>query len=677
MPREYLNENVRDFGRMRNFRQGVSLSYTLPFKYLPGLDWITAKAQYDGDYNWTAGSQLLNNVILANSTDELDMQVVGNTIQNSQRRAFNTTLAFDKLYDKIPYLKSISKKPRRTARTSRRGAPRPANNDRAADRRRNTREASTFEKIFIRPLLSLREVKLSYSEDLTTVVPGFLETPKYLGVGAAQQPGYAFAFGIQPDLQSFLFDLGTNGHISTNPFLNQQVNQSTITTFDGKIELEPWADLTINVDFKKSFTNNDALDYVFGPDLNNTLPVNQIDQDAYEFAVRGFRSFGSYETSFWTLQTLFGYDIQSLFRQFEKNRIAVSERLLNIHNSTNPNDPRANLPHDNDGPLFTQGYGRQNQDVLIPAFIAAYTNQNPDEVNLDLTEQISKNSYIPKPNWELRYNGLNKLPWFKDIFSSVSISHGYNGQLEVNSFQTDLQYDKYYEPDFPLTNVPNQNNFDIGFIDPLISTRNYFSRYEIPDIVISERFAPVFGIDIKTVNDMNINFEFAKARTLSLDLGVGQLNEVNTTEVLFGFGWVLQDVNIPFLTGRKIKIPKIRASADTKDGVKIGDDDKEEERENTRGGERGVNVEQNKMNITFNFGLRDDVTFLHELDSGASSKATRGLKSISIAPAVDYDINKNFTLRAFVDYQLTEPYVSDSFRSTRINGGITARFNLN
>ncbi|MDG2449856.1 MAG: hypothetical protein P8M34_09465, partial [Saprospiraceae bacterium] len=150
---------------------------------------------------------------------------------------------------------------------------------------------------------------------------------------------------------------------------------------------------------------------------------------------------------------------------------------------------------------------------------------------------------------------------------------------------------------------------------------------------------------------------------------------VNTTEILFGFGWVLQNVNIPFLTGRQLKIPKVRVGVDTENGLQTGD--KEEEREDPQAGERGVNTEQNKMNIAFNFGFRDDVTFLHELDSGASSKAIRGLKSISINPAVDYDINKNFTLRAFVEYNLTEPYVSDSFRSTRIEGGITARFNLN
>ncbi|MEE9373594.1 MAG: cell surface protein SprA [Saprospiraceae bacterium] len=659
LPNDYRNQNFRDFGRMKNFTQGISLSYTLPFKYLPGMDWITARAQYDGDYSWTAGSRLLNNI------QNDDEKIVGNIIQNNQRRAFNTTMAFDKLYDKLPYFKLINKKPRRSSRARRSGSPRAASNDRSS--RKKTREASIFEKLFVRPLLSVREVKFNYSQDLSTVIPGFLESPKYLGISSSQQPGYAFAFGLQPEVTTFLKELSDGGYISENPFLNQQVHQTNVKNYDAKVELEPWPDFTINVDFKKSFTENTAFDYIHGPPLN---PETQGPLD--DFGVRGLRNFGSYQVSYWGLQTLFNGDILSTFRQFEKNRIAISARRLREDKASGINRP--DLPHDKDGPLYAQGYGRQNQDVLIPAFIAAYTGVDPELIDLDLTKQISKTGFIPKPSWQLRYNGLNKLPFFKDIFSSVSITHGYEGVLEVNSFQTDLQYDKYYEQNFRGTEIINQN-VDVNFIDPLISTKNYFSRYEIPDIVLSERFAPIIGIDMKTVNNMNINIEYSKSRILSLDLGVGQLNEVNTTEFIFGFGWILEDVKIGFLTGRTIKVPKIKVGIDTENGLSKGE--KEKNRDDPKAGERGVKVDQNKMNITFNFGFRDDITFLHELDSGASAKPTRGIKSLSISPSVDYDINKNFTLRAFVDYMMTQPYVSDSYRSTRIEGGITARFNLN
>ena len=643
LPGETIRDNVRDGGRMKNFTQGITLNYTLPFKFLPGLDWITMRAQYDGDYIWTAGSLLLNNTAEAqNNPDVLDKQVVGNIIQNNQRRSLNATFAFDKLYDKIPYLKSISKKPRRTRSRTRTGTPRSANNDRVSSRRKE-REASTFEKIFVRPLLSIREFKFTYSEDLSTVIPGFLESPKYFG-NRGGAPGYDFAFGLQPDLDTYLTDAASNNWISKNPFQNQQIHQSSSQNYEGKLEIEPWPDFTIDIDFRKTYVENHVEDFLFK-------------SNSEEFERLGSRNFGSYELTYWTIQTLFNDDIEALFRQFEKNRIAISERLRVDNPQLDNQTPAPNLPHDKDGPLYVQGYGRQNQQVLIPAFIAAYTGADPNLVDLDLTDQISKRSFLPKPTWQLRYNGFNKLPWFRDIFSSMSISHGYNSTLQVNSFQTDLQFDQA----------------DPYNIDPLIASKNYFSRYEIPELIISEQFVPVFGIDLKTKNDININAEFAKTRNLQFSLGLGQLTEGRSTEYTFGFGWTLENVNIAFLTGRKLKIPKVKIGIDSKDGLKVGDKEEPE----SDGSRRGVNNELNKMNITFNFSWRDDVTYIHEFDSGASSQATRGLKSLQIGPALEYDINKNFTLRAFADYSKTRPYLSTSYPVTAVRGGVTARFNLN
>lgn len=635
LPNEIIRNNIRDFGRMKNFNQGISVNYTLPFKYLPGLDWITMRAQYDGDYIWTAGSLLLNN-----PQDQVD-EIVGNIIQNNQRRAINSTFAFDKLYDKLPYFKTVNKKPRRTSTRRRAGSPKPANNDRVSSRKKQ-REASTFEKIFVRPLLAMREFKFTYSEDLSTVIPGFLEQPKYFGVSGDRAPGYDFTFGLQPDLNTFLTKAAANGWMSQSPFQSQQVIQSNSQNYEGKIELEPWPDLNIDVDFRKTFTTTHAEDFLYKP-------------DEQAFQRLGRRDFGSYELTYWTIQTLFHGDIEDLFRQFEKNRITISDRLR-VENPNLPGQISPNQPHDKDGPLFVQGYGRQNQQVLIPAFIAAYTGQDPELVNLqNITDQIAKRSFIPKPTWELRYNGFNKLPGFKDIFSSMSITHGYHSTLQVNSFQTDLQFD----------------DADPFFLDPLVSSKNFFSRYEIPELVISEQFVPIFGIDLKTHNDINISAEFAKTRNLQLSMGLGQLTEGKSTEYTFGFGWTLENVNIGFLTGRKIKIPSVKVGVD-QDGIRQG-----EEEQPAPENQRGVNNEQNAMNITLNLSWRDDVTFIHEFDSGASSQATRGLRSLQISPALEYDINKNFTLRAFVDYTKTKPYLSTSFPVTSVRGGLTARFNLN
>ena len=100
-----------------------------------------------------------------------------------------------------------------------------------------------------------------------------------------------------------------------------------------------------------------------------------------------------------------------------------------------------NFPHEIDGPEYKFGYGRAQQDVLIPAFLAAYTKKDANSIELanDYTKILFKE--MPRPNWNVTYDGLAKLPMFSDMFSRFSISHGYQSSLTVNSFKTSNDYE--------------------------------------------------------------------------------------------------------------------------------------------------------------------------------------------------------------------------------------------
>jgi len=93
---------------------------------------------------------------------------------------------------------------------------------------------------------------------------------------------------------------------------------------------------------------------------------------------------------------------------------------------------------------------------------------------------------------------LSKLPWFKDIFKSVSITHGYKSTLTVNSFETN----QLYVDEAPFSN------------ENLNTSGNYYTRFDIPGVVITEQFSPLIGVDIKTVNDMTFRADFKKSRNL-------------------------------------------------------------------------------------------------------------------------------------------------------------------
>ncbi len=68
--------------------------------------------------------------------------------------------------------------------------------------------------------------------------------------------------------------------------------------------------------------------------------------------------------------------------------------------------------------------GKYAQDVLIPAFIAAYTGKSAGSVALlnQSNSSIRSNpfsGYLPKPNWRLSYNGLARVPGMDKIFTNL------------------------------------------------------------------------------------------------------------------------------------------------------------------------------------------------------------------------------------------------------------------
>ena len=61
---------------------------------------------------------------------------------------------------------------------------------------------------------------------------------------------------------------------------------------------------------------------------------------------------------------------------------------------------------------FPDGYGETSAEVLVPAFLAAYTNKDPETVSLDLFPSVK----AIRPNWRVSYDGMvSKIPAFKQI----------------------------------------------------------------------------------------------------------------------------------------------------------------------------------------------------------------------------------------------------------------------
>ncbi|MEZ4980607.1 MAG: cell surface protein SprA [Saprospiraceae bacterium] len=614
---DYIWENLQDFGRTKNFSHNFSLAYTLPFKYFPFLDFVNIRAQYNATYNWAGAS--------------LNALELGNVIQNTQKRDVNADINFEKLYNNSKYLKSINTPPRANTRPRSRqstpdskGEDRVQDADKDKDKKKNS-GPSTIEKVLIRPLMLLRNARVRYSEDFGTTVPGFMPQAKFFGQNEGfTAPGWDFVAGLQPDDVWFnRAATGENGvpWITTNFFLNQKVQQNYSVTLDGKVTVEPFNDFRIDIDYKRRFTENHT-ELFKDADGNGTLE-RLLPQDL-----------GSLELTYFTANTLFGQDPDgiTLFNQFEANREVISQRV-----------GVQGTEHTKDGGSYTEGYGKTQQNVLIPAFVAAYTGEDPNNVPLDVFKTI------PRPNWTLNYNGLSKIPLFAELFSSFSLRHGYRSNMTINQYATNLYFDSEFNQNSPQNLNPE--------------TESFYSRLEIPNVMIREGFSPLIGIDVKTKQGVSVKLSYDKTRDLDMNLLTFQLSETQGSSINGQFEWTLKGVEFEFLQKGKKK--------------------KEEEKPDignqflnrTFGGGRGQSNPQD-LNIILGFQLQDNVTINHLLDKNIHEKI-RGQYQLRINPSVDYQLNQRLNLRLFVDYTLTKPKTSITAPQTQINGGLTIQFELN
>ncbi|MEO6759261.1 MAG: cell surface protein SprA, partial [Saprospiraceae bacterium] len=95
--RDSILKNVRTLGRPKSYTHNGSLNYTLPFKYIPLLDFITMKASYTAGYTWTAQSLKLQNLDAGQFQDRVNERNLGNTIQNTNVRQINGEFNFETL----------------------------------------------------------------------------------------------------------------------------------------------------------------------------------------------------------------------------------------------------------------------------------------------------------------------------------------------------------------------------------------------------------------------------------------------------------------------------------------------------------------------------------------------------------------------------------------------------
>jgi cell surface protein SprA len=649
--RDTIRRNFWSFGRNVIYDQAFNANYTLPLQFIPVLDWVTVRTRYSATYNWTAAP--------------LSIPEWGNFAENGRNLQLNGEMNFRNLYQKLPGLKPYTNTERRRTPEQHDQNVRKFNesferaNKKIIDQKLKIDKkieeiekakldtSKTIEDIqalvaqkkdmknqlrkfkedmkkinrpadpkldpFIRPLLMIQRASINYDERRGTVLPGLLPSPNVLGQNLSTgAPGWDFVFGAQKDT-SWLNDIAQKGWLTEDTIFNFQFKQLRTQNLNVRVVLEPFRDFRVDVNLTKQATET-YTEFFKRPDANS--PFQHLSP----------QTGGSYTISFLMLRTVFDKvdpnNFSASFRRFEAIRQEFSQSL----GAGNPNSNGSFINQDSillEG--FAQGYGPYSVDVLVPALISSYSGKDPDKVRLNPLRTV------PLPNWRLTYNGLSKTKWGKKLFKNFNITHGYSSTFTISSYTSDLNF--IGTPGFDA----NTQYFVPSAFDTL--SGNFFNLYYIPQIVISEQLQPLIGLEATWNNSLLTNFEFKKARTVGLSLLDFQVAETRTTEIVAGLGYALAKFKLPF---------KIR-------------------------GER--KVLENDINMRIDFSWRNDITVNYRIDQNVA-EPTMGARTITIAPTIDYVINKRLNVRLFFDYRKTTPATLASYPIRNSRGGITFRFAL-
>ena len=609
--KDSVRSNLFKGGRNTHYHQDASLTYNLPTSKLPLLDWTTIRFTYSTKYDWY-GASLLQRTASVN---------LGNTLENSQTRNLTGEFNFEQLYNKSRFLRAVYA----TSPTASQRAARDSINRKDTARNKGPRvkdpnelpHISAVPKFFLRMITSLKRINVQYNQDFGTLLPGYMDSTRALGMNfRSRQPGFNFIYGYQPDT-AWINKFGEKGLLTMDTLFNSLIQQRYNERLNITAQLSPIRDLNIDITLDKSFDKRYSELY---KDTSKADNVGLTRLNPY--------ATGSFSISYISYQTLFEkFDpnvVSATFKQFEANRIILSQRLKG------ENGYAANNGNTADG--YVQGYGRYAQDVLIPAFLSAYTNKDPMSVKLvkNSNPNLRSNPFaglIPKPNWAITYTGLSRMPGLEKVFTNFTIRHGYGSTLSMNSFNTALLFQDPFHAGYPY------------FIDA--QTGNYIPFFLIPNITISESFKPLVAVEMTFTNQLTTNFEYRKSRDLSLSLVDYQLAENRTTGYTLGINW------------RKRNVPILR---------------------NIRIGKKGFKLD-NDITFRFDYTLDDDATANSKLDQ-STSFGTGGQKRIRIAPSIDYVLNKRVNIKFYYEQNKIEPKIATTAPVTNTRAGVQIRISL-
>jgi len=595
-----IMSKLMEFGRITNYNQTLNANYNIPINKIPLFNWLSSSVRYTGTFNWVASP--------------LSLKEMGNTIQNTNSKQINGNANMNSLYNKIGYLRKLNQpKKNQPGAVPQKGKNQPKSKPKNPPKKSkklskdDLKKDSVEEKISLAKqiidntlkfLMGIKNASINYSETNGTLMPGFMPSPVALGQDwNLMAPGTGFVFGSQKDIRQ---NAVTNGWLSKDTLLNTPFLTNQTKTLSARSTIEPIEglkfELTANRNeshSKNEFFKADSSGHFasFSPMETGTFSISYI----------------NWNTA-WKTENKTSHSSPN-FEKFKANRLIIAKRLA----AANPNWNGQMV----DSTGFPSGYGATSQEVLIPAFLAAYTGKDAGVFGLNPFPKI------PMPNWRITYDGLTKIPWVEKYFKTARLSHAYHSTYNVGSFVSNVRFQE--DP------YGNPTAKDI--------LENYIAKDEINQISISEQFSPLISIDATMHNSIMIKLEIKKSRNLAMSFSNNQLTETTSNEYVIGSGYRIPDVEFAIKSGGKTHNLK------------------------------------SDLNLRADVSIRSNETVLRKLVENFD-QISAGQRIISINLSADYMVTTNFMIRLFFDKIITNPFVSSVFPNANTNAGFSFRFTL-
>jgi cell surface protein SprA len=424
-------------------------------------------------------------------------------------------------------------------------------------------------------------------------------------------PGLDFAFGF-----------------TNESYVQKALDRGWLITDDGQTSPAVWSRTN-----ELNLEGNFELFKGFKVQLTFNRTDNRTQQVQFMYADMPTSLSGSYTKTHCAIATALrsssssnGYQ-SAAFDQFLENIPVVRDRIEAQYVGTNyptsgflSGTAHAGYPFDPEVGTVSE----TSSDVLIPAFVAAYTGKSADKIYLSPFPSFAE----VMPNWRITYDGLVNLGNLRNIFKSFTLTHAYQCTYSVGSYSSYLNW----------ISVDGQK---MGFtLDALTGQPIPSSPYNISSVAITEKFAPLIGVNMTLKNELQVNVEYRDQRTLTLNSSAAQLVEATTKGITIGGGYKI----VGFNTFLKMK-----------------------------GSQQGIS---NDLTLNTEVSLQNTQALMRKIENNYT-QATSGTKTVNINFTANYVMSKKITLSAYFDHQVNTPLVTtSSYPTTNTSYGISINLSL-